>query len=61
MAEVLKNSDEIRAAIVSGVEPAAIEALAIAGGMVPILHDALQLVRQGATSLEEVTRVLGQS
>jgi type IV pilus assembly protein PilB len=61
VAEVLKNSDEIRAAIVAGVEPAGIEALAIAGGMVPILHDALQLVRQGATSLEEVTRVLGES
>jgi type IV pilus assembly protein PilB len=60
VAEVLKNNDEIRAAIVSGDEPAAIEALAIAGGMVPIRHDALQLVRQGTTSLEEVTRVLGE-
>jgi type II secretory ATPase GspE/PulE/Tfp pilus assembly ATPase PilB-like protein len=57
---VLKSNDEIRAAIVSGEEPAAIEALAIAGGMVPIRHDALQLVRQGTTSLEEVTRVLGE-
>ena len=59
VAEVLKMNDEIRTAIVSRAEPAVIEVMAITGGMVPIRHDALQLARQGATSLEEVARVLG--
>ena len=59
VAEVLKMNDEVRTAIVSHAEPAVIEVLAVAAGMVPIRHDALQLVRQGATSIEEVARVLG--
>jgi hypothetical protein len=54
-------NDDIRSAVVNRAEPALIEILAISSGMVPIRHDALQLARQGATSLEEVARVLGDS
>ena len=61
VAEVIKIDDDIRSAIVNRAEPAVIEVLAMASGMVPIRHDALQLTRQGATSLEEVARVLGNS
>ena len=61
VAEVIKMNDDIRSAVVNRAEPALIEVLAISSGMVPIRHDALQLARQGATSLEEVARVLGDS
>jgi type II secretory ATPase GspE/PulE/Tfp pilus assembly ATPase PilB-like protein len=61
VAEVIKMNDDIRSAVVNRAEPALIEILAISSGMVPIRHDALQLARQGATSLEEVARVLGDS
>jgi type II secretory ATPase GspE/PulE/Tfp pilus assembly ATPase PilB-like protein len=54
-------NDEIRSAVMNRAEPAVIEVLAVASGMVPIRHDALQLARQGATSLEEIARVLGDS
>jgi type II secretory ATPase GspE/PulE/Tfp pilus assembly ATPase PilB-like protein len=59
VAEVLTLDDEMRAAITTRAEPAEIELLAVANNMVPIRHDALQLARQGATSLEEISRVLG--
>jgi type II secretory ATPase GspE/PulE/Tfp pilus assembly ATPase PilB-like protein len=61
VAEVIKMNDEIRSAVMNRAEPAVIEVLAVASGMVPIRHDALQLARQGATSLEEIARVLGDS
>ena len=61
VAEVMKMNDEIRSAVMNRADPAVIEVLAVASGMVPIRHDALQLARQGATSLEEIARVLGDS
>ena len=61
VAEVMKVTDELRSAIIARADPALIEVIAINSGMVPIRHDALQLARQGATSLEEVARVLGEN
>jgi type IV pilus assembly protein PilB len=59
IAEVMNINEDLRSAIGARAEPAEIELLAIANGMIPIRHDALQLARQGATSLEEIHRVLG--
>ena len=61
VAEVMKVTDELRSAIIARADPALIELIAINSGMVPIRHDALQLARQGVTSLEEVARVLGEN
>ena len=61
VAEVMKVTDELRSAIIARADPALIEVIAINSGMVPIRHDALQLARQGVTSLEEVARVLGEN
>ncbi|CAB4893299.1 unannotated protein [freshwater metagenome] len=59
VAEVIAMDDVLRAAIIDNADPSEIEAIAIRQGMVPIRHDALQLARQGATSLEEISRVIG--
>jgi type II secretory ATPase GspE/PulE/Tfp pilus assembly ATPase PilB-like protein len=59
IAEVMNLNEELRSAVAERAEPAELELLAIGNGMIPIRHDALQLARQGATSLEEIHRVLG--
>lgn len=59
IAEVMNLNEELRTAVAERAEPAELELLAIGNGMIPIRHDALQLARQGATSLEEIHRVLG--
>jgi type IV pilus assembly protein PilB len=59
IAEVMNMNEELRTAIAERAEPAELELLAIGNGMIPIRHDALQLARQGSTSLEEIHRVLG--
>lgn len=61
VAEVMKVNEELRSAIIARADPALIDVIAINSGMVPIRTDALQLVRQGVTSIEEVARVLGES
>lgn len=60
VAEVMIIDDVLRTAIIEHAEPAKIEALAVERAMVPIRQDALHLARHGATSLEEIARVLGQ-
>jgi len=59
IAEVMNLNEELRTAVAERAEPAELELLAIGNGMIPIRHDALQLARQGATSLDEIHRVLG--
>jgi type IV pilus assembly protein PilB len=59
IAEVMNLNEELRSAVAERAEPAELELLAIGNGMIPIRHDALQLARQGSTSLEEIHRVLG--
>jgi type IV pilus assembly protein PilB len=61
IAEVMNLNEALRTAITERAEPAELELLAIGNGMIPIRHDALQMARQGATSLEEIHRILGAS
>ena len=60
IAEVLTVDDEVRRCIADGSDPVEIASQAIRRGMVPIRQDALQLARQGVTSLAEIERILGE-
>ena len=56
---LLPRQPDLGAAILSGVDAENLQELAVAGGMTPLWQRALQLVEAGATSPEEVRRVLG--
>lgn len=58
IAEVLTMSDPIRSLVMSGADASAIEARAVAEGMVSMRQDGLNKVMQGITALDEVLRAV---
>jgi type IV pilus assembly protein PilB len=55
--EILKMNDDIRAAVIERSSAATIRQIAIAHGMRTLRDDALQKVKDGLTTIEEVIRV----
>lgn len=55
--EVLTIDDEIREAIVSRKDATIIHDLAVKAGMITMIEDGLEKVKQGLTTIEEVVRV----
>ncbi|MCE5315393.1 MAG: GspE/PulE family protein [Armatimonadota bacterium] len=55
--ELLKMDDDIRAAIIARSSAAAIRQIAMNKGMMTLRQDALEKVKQGLTTIEEVMRV----
>lgn len=58
MAELLRFTPELREMIVTGVHPMRLRELAAEQGLRPLRDTALDLVRTGETTLEEVNRVV---
>jgi len=56
--EVLEMNDEIRQAVVNRADAATIRNLAIKNGMITMIDDGLRKVAAGATTIEEVLRVV---
>ncbi|MBI2604284.1 MAG: secretion system protein E, partial [Candidatus Harrisonbacteria bacterium] len=56
--EVLEIDDEIREAIMRRANTAEIQKIAIKNGMRPMLEDAFQKAVAGATTIEEIVRVV---
>jgi type IV pilus assembly protein PilB len=59
--ELLPFTEAIRTAIRSGAQDQEISVLARSSGMKLLVEDGLEKVRQGLTTIEEITRVLGFS
>ena len=59
--EVLIVTPQLRELIAAGASTAELQRAAVAGGMRPMLEVALDHVRNGLTTLEEVERVLGEA
>ncbi len=55
--EVMNGAPEIRSAIQTGLSAAAIESMAISGGMTTLRARCLQLVAEGATSFDEFAKL----
>lgn len=57
--EVMPLTEEVAEAVCASVTPHEVEALAVAGGMVPLRRDGLRKAAAGLTTLEELHRVVG--
>ncbi len=57
IAEVLHPSQEFEKAVLEHKDPATLHSIAVKGGMVPMVQDGLEKVRQGITTEDEVYRV----
>jgi type II secretory ATPase GspE/PulE/Tfp pilus assembly ATPase PilB-like protein len=55
--EVLTGAAEVRAAVMNGLSAAEIESMALGAGMRTLRDRCLQLVREGATTFDEFTRL----
>jgi type IV pilus assembly protein PilB len=55
--EVMGGSPEVRAGVLSGVTASDIEAIAVGSGMITLRERCLELVREGATTFDEFTRL----
>ncbi len=57
IAEVLCPNQDFEQAVLKHTDPATLEGLARQGGMIPMLQDGLEKVKQGLTTEQEVYRV----
>jgi type II secretory ATPase GspE/PulE/Tfp pilus assembly ATPase PilB-like protein len=55
--EVMGGSPEVRASVMNGLSAAEIEAVAVGSGMITLRERCLELVREGATTFDEFTRL----
>jgi type IV pilus assembly protein PilB len=55
--EVMGGSPEVRAGVLSGMTAPDIEAIAVGSGMITLRERCLELVREGATTFDEFTRL----
>jgi type II secretory ATPase GspE/PulE/Tfp pilus assembly ATPase PilB-like protein len=55
--EVMSGAAEVKAAVLNGMAPAEVEAVAVGAGMKTLRHRCLELVRQGVTTFDEFAKL----